>query len=110
MAKPILSLKIDYDKIDQSLLYQGQKGLYLDATVMESDTIGQYGDAGFIVQSVSKEARARGEKGPIIGNYRVIELRPKVNLTPPKNRPPVAPRPQADADLDVLPDGESIPF
>ena len=110
MPKPIISLKIDYSKIDESLLFEGKKGRYMDATLFEKDGGGvdEYGNAGYVAQSVGKEARERGEKGPIIGNFRLIQLREKVNLTPPKNRPPVAPRPPADADLDVPQD--DIPF
>ena len=112
MPKPIISLKIDVKKIAKEHLYVGAKGTYLDITLMEKDGGGvdEYGNAGFITQSVSKEARERNERGPIIGNYRLIQLREKVNLTPPKNRPPVAARPQADPDLDAAPDGDFIPF
>ena len=112
MPKPIISLKIDVTKIDKAHLFKGAKGTYLDITLMEKDGGGtdEYGNAGFITQSVSKEARERNERGPILGNYKLIQLREKVNLTPPKNRPPVAPRPQAYPDLDVLPDGDAIPF
>ena len=110
MPKPIISLKIDVKKINKELLFVGQKGTYLDATIFEKDGGGvdEYGNAGYVAQSVSKEARERGEKGPIIGNYRLIQLREKVNLTPPKSRPTVAPKPQADPDLDTPPD--DIPF
>jgi hypothetical protein len=36
------------------------------------DGKGQYGDDGFVVQSVSKEAREAGVRGPIVGNWRYI--------------------------------------
>lgn len=77
MPKPIISLKIDVKKIDKTLLFVGQKGTYLDATIFEKDggVVDEYGNAGYVAQSVSKEARERGEKGPIIGNYRLIQLR-----------------------------------
>lgn len=108
MAKPIIALNIDVTKIDKTLLFIGAKGKYMDCTLMEGDQIDQFGNAGFITQSVSKEARARGEKGPIIGNFKHIELRQKVNLTPPKGRPNVTPKPTADPDLDMPPD--DVPF
>jgi len=104
MAKPIISLKIDVKKINKDLLFVGAKGTYLDATLMRNDEIDQYGNAGFVTQSVTKEQRAAGVKGPIIGNYRMIELNQKANVTPP----PAKPRPQADPDLDPAPD--DIPF
>ncbi len=100
MPKPIISLKIDVKKIAKAHLFVGAKGTYLDITLMEKDGGGvdEYGNAGFVSQSVTKEARERGERGPIIGNYRLIA----------QKKPAAPPRPQADPDLDVAPD--SIPF
>lgn len=69
-------LKIDVTKIDKALLYKGTKGTYLDAALHENrDGTDQYGNDGFITQSVSKEERAKGTKGPIIGNWRNLEKR-----------------------------------
>lgn len=48
-------------------LYEGQKGaLYVDLTLWETPG-GQYGDWR-ITQDVGKDARAKGEKGAILGN------------------------------------------
>jgi len=64
-------VKIDVTKIDKSRLYEGKKGVYLDAVLFENkDGESKYGDDGFVVQSISQEARANGEKGAIIGNWR----------------------------------------
>lgn len=86
-------LKIDVRKIAKEHLFQGTKGTYLDVTLLENKNgPDEYGNDGFIVQDVSKEAREAGVKGPIIGNWK--HLQPKaqsgtVNLKGPKNRPPV---------------------
>ena len=64
----ILKLKIDVTNIDKTTLFKGQKGVYLDATVLIKDAPDQYGNDGMIVQDVSKEAREAGQKGPILGN------------------------------------------
>ncbi len=64
-------VKIDVTKIDKSRLYEGKKGVYLDAVLFENkDGESKYGDDGFVVQSLSQEDRAKGEKGAIIGNWR----------------------------------------
>jgi hypothetical protein len=69
-------LKIDVKKIDKSLLFVGARGTYLDVTLMENrNGPDEYGNDGFIVQDVSKEAREAGVNGPIIGNWK--HLQPK---------------------------------
>jgi hypothetical protein len=66
-------LKIDVTKIDKSRLYEGKKGIYLDAALLTNkDGQSKYGDDGFIVQSIPAEAREAGERGPIIGNWRYL--------------------------------------
>lgn len=84
-------LKIDVTKIDKAHLFKGEKGTYLDCTLMENrDGPDQYGNDGFIVQDTSKEAREAGERGPIIGNFRILKRR-----EPAK---PAAPAPGQDQD------------
>ena len=69
--------KIDVTKIKKEHLFSGKNGAkHLDIAIHENrDGTDQYGNDGFITQSVSKEARERGEKGPIIGNWK--ELAPR---------------------------------
>lgn len=69
----ILALKINVSNIDKSKLFVGEKGVYLDATLLYRDVPDQYGNNGMIVQQVSKEQRLAGEKGAILGNAKVIE-------------------------------------
>lgn len=71
MAKTI-AIKIDVTKIEKERLFKGQKGTYLDAVLFLEDKPDQYGQSGMIVQSVSKEERQAGVKGPILGNVKVI--------------------------------------
>ena len=92
-------------------IYVGTKGAYLELSIMENkDGKDRFDNDGFASVDIGKERREAGERGPIVGNWKHMGQKPKVNLTPPKNRPPVAPRPQADAALDIEPDGDSIPF
>jgi len=62
-------LKINVSKIDKALLFAGQKGKYLDATVfIDIDNVGQYGDNGMVVQDVKQGE----ERGNILGNATVF--------------------------------------
>ncbi len=73
MAKVGISVSIDVTKIERARLFKGAKGTYLDLTAfVDLDEQGQYGDNGMIVQSVSKEERQQGVKGPILGNVKVF--------------------------------------
>ena len=73
MSKIALSLKINVSAIDQARLFQGAKGQYLDATIfVELDELDQYGNSGMITQDVSKDEKAQGIKGNILGNGKVF--------------------------------------
>jgi hypothetical protein len=68
MADKILRLKIDVTKIDKARLFKGEKGTYLDCTLLYNEATDQYGNNGMITQDVSKEDRDAGNKGAILGN------------------------------------------
>lgn len=70
MSDKIL-LKIDVTKIDKDRLYQGKKGKYLDAILIPTPD-SQYDQDFMICQSVSKEEREAGTRGPIIGNAKYV--------------------------------------
>lgn len=67
-----ISIKLDVTKISKEKLYKGDKGTYLDATILMKDEPDQYGNIGMIVQNVSKEEREAGVKGAILGNVKYI--------------------------------------
>lgn len=68
-----VSLKINVSAIDKARLFKGQKGTYLDCqTFINLNEQDEYGNNGFIAQSVSKEERQNGVKGNILGNVRVF--------------------------------------
>ena len=95
-------LKINVNLIDKAHLFKGAKGTYLDVTLMENkDGADQYGNDGFIVQDIGKEAREAGQKGPIIGNWRHLQKRTADKPAPVAKKP-------APKDDDVAPD--DIPF
>ena len=75
----IIELDIDCTKIDKARLH---KDKYLRATCVEiaQEKKQKWDDGnikhdGFIAHKVSKEERERGERGAIIGNFRIV--RPK---------------------------------
>lgn len=67
-----IALKIDVTKIEKERLFEGKKGKYLDAVIIMRDTPDEHGNWGMIVQSVTKEERAAGKKGNILGNCKVF--------------------------------------
>ena len=73
MGKIALSLKINVSQIDKARLFSGQKGTYLDATIfVDLAELDQYGNSGMITQDVSKDEKAQGVKGNILGNGKVF--------------------------------------
>jgi hypothetical protein len=65
--------KIDVTKIAKGDLFEGAKGVYLDAVLIPNkDGQSKYGDDGFIVQGLPKEKRDKGERGVILGNWRFL--------------------------------------
>lgn len=92
--------KIDVTKLDKSHFFKGQKGIYTDLMLIPNKDGGdQYGNDGFVSQGVSKEARDKGEKGKIVGNYKKIH-RPEA---------PQA-KPAAKAKVPHEPDQDDVPF
>lgn len=113
MARPI-TIKINVTKVLKQHLYQGKNGKYLDlAAFPNKDGPDQYGNMHFVCQEVSKEARQRGEKGPIIGNLRMPDGAP-----PPPRRQPPPPQQRKSNPVGDAPEPEhweaqedsSIPF
>ena len=73
MSKIALALKINLSQIDMARAFQGAKGQYLDATIFVNlDELDQYGNSGMITQDVTKDEKAQGVKGNILGNGKVF--------------------------------------
>ena len=89
MSDQTIAVKIDVTKIEKARLFKGAKGTYLDALLVPKRS--DYGDDFMIVQSVSKEEREQGIKGPIIGNARYIkgreQPRPAAKPAPAQEEP-----------------------
>lgn len=93
----MIKAKINVVKVDKSKLFPGKNGAkWLDVVLMETPN-DEYGNDYMIVQDTSKEERAAGIKGAILGNAKVFQKRG--GPAPPKATP------KAEDD-----DGDSVPF
>ena len=86
-ATPIGRMNINVTRIAKEHLVPGKSGKYLGLTFWENDQPDQYGNAGFVTQEIPKELRDRGEKGPIVGNWKRIETRQQPKAVAPKPAP-----------------------
>jgi hypothetical protein len=78
----IIAIKLDVTKIQKERLFQGKNGAkYLDVTLIPV-TNSKYDDDFMCVQSVTKEERARGVKGPILGNAKWFPKKEKPSDEP----------------------------
>lgn len=77
-------LNINVEKIEKGELFKGRKGTYMDLLLFENrEGKDEYGNDGFVVQSISKERKDAGEKGPIIGNWKEVDTRANQPANPP---------------------------
>lgn len=66
-----ITASINLDKIDKSKIVEGKKGRYVNIIINTRDEEDDYGNNGYIAQSVSKEERDNGVKGAILGNIKI---------------------------------------
>ena len=105
--KVAVALKIDVTKIDKAKLFKGAKGTYLDATIfLELGEADQYGNHGMITQSVSKEDKAAGLRGEILGNGKIVWREDGKQ----EQRPVAQKVAQPAHDCDSFDDSMDIPF
>lgn len=101
---PHIAVKIDVTKIDESKLFKGAKGTYLDAILIDTPA-SKFGDY-MVVQGVSKEEREAGIRGAILGNAKFVGRKPDANGAIAAPRKPAAP---AAAPAKSFND-EDVPF
>jgi hypothetical protein len=63
----MISITINVSKINKEYLYEGKQGKYLNIVLFPTEN-DQYGNDYKAVQGLTKEQRAAGLKGPILGN------------------------------------------
>ena len=94
----IIRCKIDVTKIDKARLFKGEKGTYLDITLLENKSgVDQYGNNGMIVQDVTKAERESGQKGAILGNFKIV------GANPPAAKPAASSAPKSPIESDDVP-------
>ncbi len=73
--KQTIDISLDTTKIDKTALYESPKNgkKYLNITVLIREEKDKYGYDGFVVQKISKERKAAGEKGLILGNCKIMD-------------------------------------
>ena len=82
MEKQLIALNLNLSLVDKARLYTGKKGKYLSAVLHLTPTVDQYGNNGFVVESISKEERQAGQRGTIIGNAKIITPAGEQNVAP----------------------------
>ena len=93
-----ISARINVSKINKEKLFDGKTGKLLDIILIPTEN-NQYGNDYMVVESATQEERARGERGTILGNAKI--LRPK-----PKAEEPFLPV----QDAVVMPQNDGLPF
>ena len=105
MSKIGIAISINITKIDKTKLHKGAKGVYLDTTIfIDTENADQYGNHGFISQSLPKADREAGQKGEILGNGKIIwrgDSQPQQNNDNFASAPPQQSAPVDDFDDDI---------
>lgn len=100
----IIRAKLNVSLVDKSKLFKGEKGLYMDITLLENkDGVDKYGNNFMVVQDLGKESREAGVKNPILGNAKIVSGGGSALA----RSPAPAAAPTATTPVD---DGDAIPF
>jgi len=104
MGKIGVSISINVEKIEKARLFKGAKGTYLDLTTfIDLDEKDQYGNHGFISQTVSEDERKAKVQTPILGNCKIFYTDSERGTNPPEPA-------QATAQVDNFIFDDDIPF
>lgn len=69
----MIAVNINVTRIDKTAIYEGKNGKYLSLTLHENKGgKDKFGNDGFVSQDIGKERRMKGERGEILGNYKII--------------------------------------
>lgn len=86
----MIALNINVTRIDKTAIHEGRNGKYVDLLCFDNKGgPDQFGNDGFVVQSLPQDRREGGEKGPIVGNFKRIGK-------PAQSRPNPAPSESED--------------
>ena len=80
----IIRVKLDVTKIDKEAIHHGEKGKYIDITLLGNrDGEDRFGNHYMVVQDLGQSRREAGEKGPILGNGKIVGQKPSMPSTQP---------------------------
>lgn len=73
--KQTIDVSIGLDKIDKTAFYVSPKTgkKFLSMTILIREQPDQYQNDGFVVQKLPRDRKASGEKGPILGNAKIMD-------------------------------------
>lgn len=80
MADKVIKLKIDVNKIKKEWLFVGEKGVYLNLTVLYNEEQDKYETNGLVIQDVPNEIykQDKSQRGPILGNCKEYGAKPRL--------------------------------
>ena len=105
----ILRININVAKIDKTALVKGEKGTYLDVSLLMHADEDEYGHHGMAVQDLGKDRRVAGDRGEILGNCKwVNKPSPAVSwlngaTAPASQSAPLPATAIEDDDMDEIP-------
>ena len=73
----VITFSIDLTKIDKTRIKDvirkdGTTAKFLNLVMMTNEQADQYGNDGFIAESVTQDEKAQGKKGAILGNCKIL--------------------------------------
>jgi len=81
----MILISVDVTKLEKGRFFKGKKGIYADLALIERPD--DFGNDGFVAQSITKEERDAGEKGKIVGNWRTVSKNHGKPVTPKQPQP-----------------------
>ena len=81
----MIAFSIDLDRVNQARIFTGKTGRrYLSFILIDGPD--QYGNAGQVVHSISREERIAGRKGEIVGSWKHLSVRKTRSQAKPARR------------------------
>ena len=78
----MIAFNIDLDRINQARIFTGKTGRrYLSFILIDGPD--QFGNAGQVVHSISREERAGGGKGEVVGTWKDLSITKTQSQTKP---------------------------
>jgi hypothetical protein len=102
---------LNYTKIDKSIMIRGKQGDYFDIVLIPTPN-DKYGNDFMVVQGISQERRAAGERGEILGNAKMMGPRSETTAYQPPAyvEPNQADPPSTQGNLNPAMNDDDIPF